>query len=316
MARKKLRKSLRSNGDEWIRGGKPLARREVRDCLLDVREDQTTRRGDKASRQSRLMKTLSSAQGHETKAPGSPRADKALEVLLKDHKRLARQKLALPRRVGGFGGLLAGQIRATIVPPFDYDIIIPSRLAGNDAILQATSDRRTGLMNLSAVTANERGRSGGSMYATVGIYFHPPGRGTLTVSAAPTYSYQWWTNSLSSGDFVRSFGQLGLTVYGVDVASQTVGENGTIEATASSEFFSWNETRSGEINLDFDSNVDAPVMSAQLNVNRNLVYLIFVDADVHVDGEGWPGSVAGSKLSVAVPYITYNFMAEQVIQAI
>ena len=237
MARKKLRKSLRTNSDERIRGGKPLPRREVRDCLLDVREDQTTRRGHKASRQSRLMNTFSRAQGCETNAPGSPRTDKALDLLLKDHKRLARQKLARPRSVGDFGALLPGQIRATIVPPYDYDIIIPSRLAGNDAILQATSDRRTGLMDLSAVTANERGRSGGSMYTTVGIYFHPPGRGTLTVSAAPTYSNQWWTNSLSSGDFVQSFGQLGLTVYGVDVASQTVGENGTIEQRPAANFF-------------------------------------------------------------------------------
>ena len=169
-------------------------------------------------------------------------------------------------------------------------------------------------MRLSAVTANERARSGGSLYATVGIYFHPPGRGTLTVSAAPIYSYLWWTNSLTSGDFVRSFGQVALTVYGINVAGLNAGELGTIEATAGTSFYLWDETRSGEINLDFDSNVQAPAMSAQLNVDRDLVYLIYVDADVHVDGEGWPGSLAGSRLTVSVPYITYNFMAEQVIQ--
>lgn len=313
MARKKLRKSLRTNSAERIRGGKPLPRREVHECLTGVREDQTGHRGETATRQSRLMKTLNKAQGGTSNVSASPRVEKALEALLKDHQRLARKKLALPRHVRDFDALVPGQIRATIVPPYDYDNVIPSRLAGNDAILQATSDRRTGSMSLSAVTPNERGRSGGSMYTTVGIYFHPPGRGTLTVSAAPTYSYQWWTNSLRSDNFVRSFGQLGLTVYGVDVANQTVGESGTIEATAATEFYSWNGTRSGEINIGFDSNVDAPVMSAQLNVNRNLIYLIFVDADVHVDGEGWPGSVAGSKLSVAVPYITYDFAAEQVL---
>jgi hypothetical protein len=314
MARKKLRKSLRTNSDEWIRGGKPLAVREVKECLTDAREIDATQRAKRAQRQSRLMKSHSRALGGKARSKADATTDRALESLLRDHERLARQRLPLASNVGGFDGLLPGQIRATIVPPYDYDIVIPTRLAGNDADLDATSDRRTGSMSLSAVTANERGRSGGSMYTTVGIYFHPPGRGTLTVSAAPIFSYLWWTNSLTSADFVRSFGQLAITVYGVDVAGQTVGENGTIEATAGAEFFSWDETRSGEINLDFDSNVQAPVMSATLNVNRNLVYLLFVSADVHVDGEGWPGSLSGSRLNVSVPYITYNYVAEQVIQ--
>lgn len=314
MARKKLRKSLRTNSDEWIRGGKPLAVREVKECLADVREMDIDQRAKRAQRQARMMKGHRRALGGKAKTKADAAADRALESLLRDHDRLARQRLPLARNVGGFDGLLPGQIRATIVPPYDYDIVIPTRLAGNDADLDATSDRRTGSMTLSAVTANERGRSGGSMYTTVGIYFHPPGRGTLTISAAPIYSYLWWTNSLTSADFVRSFGQLAITAYGVDVAGQTVGENGTIVTTAGAEFYSWDETRSGEVNLDFDSNVQAPVMSATLNVNRNLVYLLFVAADVHVDGEGWPGSLAGSRLSVSVPYITYNFVAEQVIQ--
>ncbi len=313
MASKKKRKSLRADSAEWIRGGKPVAAREVRDCLINVRDAEASQRRKLSTQQARLMNQFRRAQGGTEKPPTGPKVDKALSSLLTEHKRLAKQKLAIPRRIGGFDALLPGQIRATVVPPFDYDIVIPSRLAGNDAILEATSTRQTGAMSLSAVTPIERGRSGGSMYTTVGIYFHPPGRGTLTVSAAPVYSYQWWTNSLTPDDYVRSFGQVGLTVYGVDVASQTVGETGTINATAAAEFFSWDETRRDEINLDFDSNIQAPIMSTSLNVNRSLVYLIFVDADVHVDGEGWPGSLAGSKLTVTVPYITYSFLAEQVV---
>jgi hypothetical protein len=168
-------------------------------------------------------------------------------------------------------------------------------------------------MNLSAITATEPGFNGGSMYTTVGVYFHPPGRGVLTFSAAPTYSFQWWTNSLGSTDPVRSFGQLALTVYGVDVASQTIGETGTILATAGNEFFSWDESRSSEIHLDFGFDVQTAALSAQLNVNRSLVYLLFVDANVHVEGVGWPGSLAGAKLSVTVPYLKYDFRTEQVV---
>jgi len=100
----------------------------------------------------------------------------------------------------------------------------------------------------------------------------------------------------------------------VDVAGATTGGTGNIQATAGNEFFSWDETESGQVHLDFGANVQAPVLSAQLRVSRRLVYLLFVDADVHVEGVGWPGSLAGAKLRVTVPYLTYDFRMEQVIQ--
>ena len=98
------------------------------------------------------------------------------------------------------------------------------------------------------------------------------------------------------------FGHLGLTVYGVDVAAQTIGETGTIVSTAANTFFSWDETQTDQVHFDFDFDVQAPVLSTQLDVNHTLVYLLFVDADVHVEGVGWPGSLAGAKLSVSIPY--------------
>ena len=56
------------------------------------------------------------------------------------------------------------------------------------------------------------------------------------------------------------------------------------------------------MNLDFGFDVQTAVLSTELNVDRNLVYLLFVDADVHVEGAGWPGSLADAKLSVGVPF--------------
>jgi len=83
-------------------------------------------------------------------------------------------------------------------------------------------------MSVSAITATEPGFNGGSMYTTVGIYFHPVATGTLTVRATPKYSFEWWTNSIPPSSLVRSTGSGNLNIYGVDVASQTTGAVNTI----------------------------------------------------------------------------------------
>jgi hypothetical protein len=268
------------------------------------------------STERQMAKFLGQARASARPGAVSPEAGRAQESLLEKHKRLAKQKIAAPKVLGGLGGVLPGQITVTVVPPFDYDVIIPTVLAGPEPTLEGTSNKNTGQMSLSAITATQRGFNGGSMYTTVGVYFHPLSNGTLTLRAAPTYSFQWWTNSLDATDLVRSFGHLGLTVYGVDVAAQTIGETGTIVSTAANTFFSWDETQTDQVHFDFDFDVQAPVLSTQLDVSHSLVYLLFVDADVHVEGVGWPGSLAGAKLSVSVPYLTYDFRMEQVIQPV
>ena len=319
MAKKKRnKKSKREEGrervDRMLRGGDPVPLKLVERSVAEIAQQRSAQFEKQSVAAQRMNRYFGAAQDLALPDNCDPRVEKAQAALLKTHERLARQRLAAPNIAGDFSGMLPGQIRATIVPPFDYDIIVPSKLGGADPDLEATSDRRTGKMKLSAVSTRDRVLHGGGMYTTVGVYFHPPSRGKLTVYAAPKFSYQWWTNSLRSTDIVRSFGQLALTVYGIDVASDSIGETGTIDATAANEFFSWDENKSGQINLDFDANVQAPVLSAELNVNRTLVYMLFVSANVHVYGAGWPGSLAGSKLSVTVPYITYDFRMEQVIQ--
>lgn len=312
--KKSKREQEKERVDRILRGGNPVPRKLVERSVAEIAQQRAAQFEKQSTAAQRMNRYFAAAQDLAPPDHCDPRVEKAQATLLKNHERLARKRLAAPNIAGDFSGMLPGQIRATIVPPFDYDIVIPSRLGGADADLEATSNRQTGKMRLSAVSTRERVLHGGSMYTTVGIYFHPPSRGRLTVYAAPKFSYQWWTNSLRSTDIVRSFGQLALTVYGIDVASDSIGETGTIDATAGNEFFSWDETQSGQINLDFDANVQAPVLSAELNVNRTLVYMLFVSANVHVYGAGWPGSLAGSQMTVTVPYISYDFRMEQVIQ--
>src|SRR6185369_11906693 len=197
------------------------------------------------------------ARGRFEIDPRHPAQAESLEGMLALHQKLAKQKLVAPKVPGGLGGLLPGQIVVTTVPPFDYSVIIPTTLAGNAPALEGASDKNTGMMSASAISASQKGFNGGSMYTTVGVYFHPFGPGTLTVHATPRYSFQWWTNSIGANSLVRSFGSGGLTVYGVDVASQTTGGVGTIVSTAGQSFGLWDENQADQVRFDFGFDLQA-----------------------------------------------------------
>ena len=81
----------------------------------------------------------------------------------------------------------------------------------------------------------------------MGIYFHPMTSGTLTISSAPTYSFEWLTNSLNTS-YVGSSGAVGLTIYGLTDLFQ-------IGGTAGSNYVSWQEYTTGQINLGYGFNV-------------------------------------------------------------
>lgn len=307
MPSKNKRTSLQGDTLQILRGGKAVPKDLVQRCIADLQQKRTKLLDKRNATERQMAKYLGQAQGSVKPDTG------AMDGLLGIHQKLAKQKLAAPRVHGGLGGILPGRITVNVAPPFDYDIVIPTVLAGNDAIREASADRNTGKMSVSAITSSKKGFGGGSMYTTVGVYFHPLGPGTLTFHATPTYSFQWWTNSIRPTALVRSFGSGGLTIYGVDVASQTTGAVGTIVSTAGKQFKLWDETQTDQVRLDFGFDIQAPT-SVQIDVNHNLVYLLFVDAEAHVQGVGWPGSLAGAKMSVTVASITYDFQVQQVFQ--
>jgi len=311
---KSKRNTSEADAARILRGGKAVPNELVRRCLADLQSRRQAGLEQRKATEMKMAKLFGQARGQFETDPRHPAQADSLQGLLALHQKLAKQKLAAPKVPGGLGGLLPGQIVVTTVPPYDYSVVIPATLAGNNPILEGASDKNTGMMSASAITASQKGFNGGSMYTTVGVYFHPFGPGTLTVHATPKYSFQWWTNSIGANSLVRSFGSGGLTVYGVDVASQTTGGVGTIVSTAGQTFGLWDENQTDQVRFDFGFDLQAPV-SVQLDVNHDLVYLIFVEADVHVEGIGWPGSLAGAKLSVTVPSLTYDFRMQQVLQA-
>ena len=301
---------LESHLLELIRGGKAVPENVVQAHLAGAQK----KRQSEFERASRTRQKMAKHLGRIQKAcppdADDPKTKKALDGLLGMHQKLGAQSLAAPKVLAVPGGLLAGGITATVAPPFDYDIILPGTTTG-EATATGSSNKNLGEMSASCITSDQPGFNMTGMYTTTGIYFHPMTSGTLTISACPTYSFQWWTNSLRPSDAVNSFGVVGLTVYGVDLASQTTGGVGNIKTTAGQDFYRWDESNAGQIDLDFGFNLQTP-LSVQLDVNRNLVYLIFVDISVAVHGLGWPGSVAGAMISATVPSITYNYKMREV----
>ena len=312
MPSKKKPSSQQSNISQILRGGKAVPKDLVSRCLGDLQQKRSKESGQRIATERRMSKYLDGAQGAPRPDPKDPKTSQSLDGLLSIHQKLAKQKVLAPKVLGGLGGIFPGQITVTVVPPFDFDVVIPTSLAGNDAIREASSNRNTGQMSASAITSSKKGFGGGSMFTTLGVYFHPLAAGTLTFHATPKFSFQWWTNSINN-TLVRSFGSGGLTIHGIDVAAESTGAVGTIVSTAGTTFKLWDENETNQVRLDFGFDISAP-SSVQIEVTPHLVYLLFVDAEAHVHGMGWPGSLAGAKMAVTVPSITYDFQAQQVFQ--
>jgi len=294
---------------------KPLPKDVLRTGFAELRDQKNDQLARKNSMLQKMAKSLGRAQGLSKPDLANPATARAVDDLLALHQKLASKKLQIPAVPGGLGGVLAGSISARATPPYDFDVSLDTILGeAGQPTLSSSVNKDTGQMSVSAISSTDRGFNGGSKYTTVGIYFHPTGPGTLTVTAMPVYSYQWWTNSLHPYSSVRSYGEVGLSIYGVDVANQTTGALNTIITVAGKVAFQWDQQQAGQVSFDFGSDLQTSV-SASAYVNHTLIYLLFIEAEAHVEGVGWPGSLAGSKLSVAVPSISYEFIAQPLLES-
>jgi hypothetical protein len=251
-------------------------------------------------------KLFGGLKGASTVAVNDPANKKALDRLLAWHKKVAAKKLAFPKVPVDVGGLIPGSISGTVVPPFDFADSIPALAANVSNPTLSVSASVNGRISASATSSQSPGFNAGSEYARVGIFFHPMTEGTLTISASPTYSFQWSTNSLNTS-IVTSSGDVGLTIYGMN-------EFAEILATAGDMYEWWQQDTTGQINFDFGFDVQKS-LSVSLNVTRALVYLCFVEVDAHVMGVGWPGSLATAMASATVPSISFGFTPQPVVMA-
>ncbi len=280
---------------DLLRGGKTLPKGLLEHRIADVERKTQARSRHRNGIDREMAKHWSQIQDGSKPDIHDSQTTEALDGLLGLHKKLGSRKLAGPRVPDEIGGLLPGSISARVTPPFDYAITIPTVINGNPVV--TASSNKNGQVNCSSVTVSH-GRNMGSAYAEVGIFFHPMTSGTLRLSASPAFSFQWWTNSLSSGAPVRSEAEGQLTIYGVD-------RNFIISGGGAATFKSWDECSAQQVRFDLGSISQSPV-SVQADVNNTLIYLLFVSVFAHVEGVGWPGSLAGAMMSVTVPSLTWQ----------
>lgn len=253
---------------------------------------------------------LADAQGRREPIPADPRSRKAQEGLLTIHGRLGKRKLAPPRVASVPGGISGGRIVVTVVPLYDFALTIKNPQSGSSfgpATVEAAASK-SGALSCSAISTRQR--SMGSAFAQMGIFFHPLSAGRLRVSAKPSFSFQWWTNSLAASE-VRSFGSANLVIHGLEQRPTEPGDFGIVSSVAT-PFKRWDETAAGEVRLDARFDRQSPV-AAEIAVSRSRIYLVTVTVSCAVLTVGWPGSLAGAMLSASVPSFTWEFEPEPVL---
>jgi hypothetical protein len=312
MPTKKKRLSRQDHVAKSLQGKAPPSN-IVKNALAVAHQRRQSELDKVAINQRQMTKHFEQVQTQPNIDTKDPSVARSLNRLLGQHEKYAKQKLVAPKVLQDVGALFPGHIAVNAVPPFDFDhVLFGSGTGSNIATREASANRLNGQINLSAITSSNKGFGGGSAYGVVGLYFHPFGAGHLTVRATPKFSFQWWTNSIRPTALVKSHGHISLVIYGVDAYADTTGEVGTIVSTASTLIHSWDEQETNQVRFDFQFDLEK-AGTVTMNVDHSLVYYLFIESQVGVHGVGWPGSLAGSKMSITVPSIAYDYHLHPVL---
>jgi len=293
-----MRKNRIDWRSEFLRHGDKVPQGLLRRRMTEARRALTARFAERRAIQRQAEKYWAEIQRPARAAAEDSRKVRAMDGLLGLHKKLAKRKLAAPRRGSQLGGIFGG-FSATFAPPFDYAYTLPFVEMGNTT-LTGSANRSTGQTSGSAVT-DFNAPCRGAMYTEMGIYFRPSSQGILRISARPAISLLWWTNSLHADSAVRSLGSAGL---GVWTQQGIMGPAGA--GAFAPSLTHWDHQETQQILLDLGTNPHEP-LSCQLQVDPSWWCILFFATDNHVEGLGWPGSLAGSMTSVTLPSITVEF---------
>lgn len=247
-------------------------------------------------------KLYSELKGGAPIAVDSAASRKTLDAILRLHRRAASQKLPMPKVTpalfpvsGGFSG--------TVFPPFFTDQVpyLDPKNVTNPKV--QCSANENGQISASVVTSEKPGFNHGKAFALVQVPLSSPGPGTFTVSATPTYSFEWSANWLDSY-YVLSRGQITLGIIG-----ETEGAAPEY-LTAQEDYVKWQS----------NSLAPAPQFGFQFGVQQSLSVSLYVNGPlfcncylvvcVEAAGIGWPGSLAVAMAWATVPSISYAFVEE------
>jgi hypothetical protein len=286
---------IQDNAFEFLRRGEKVPKAFLERRIAAV-ERQWTERASETEGINKKYATYWSQIQRATKAGKDPRDTLAIEGLLEIHKQLAKRKIAAPTPRIELGGIITARFGAVVTTPFDYAFKMFKTTVGSPA-MSGSADRAAAQVGGSVVT-DSAGRSAGYVYSEMGIYFRPKfGPAILRCSASPSCSYQWWTNSIQ-GSGVRSYGDGSFGIYDGTNPGSTVWQY--------TRFNTWFSDHADELHFDVAFDRIVPIsFQTQLHVSPFSEYSVFVATENSAfDQHGWPGSLAGSELSVMVPSIT------------
>jgi hypothetical protein len=171
-----------------------------------------------------FAKARRQAQVRALLAPSLNKLRQQLDVDAKTAKKLKalrpvgprkRPPLKIPKHTDR---IFSGSIGATIVPPYDVDWTWSQQQGGNDSP-QTSADANSGTMGIGNITVGATA----SASTALGIWLIAPlGTSTMTISAAPAFSWEWYVSDGWINVVVESFDQHS-GVFIADVVNQTFG---------------------------------------------------------------------------------------------
>jgi hypothetical protein len=190
-------------------------------------------------------------------------------------------------------------VGATVVPPYNWPWTWDA--TSGSPTVSATADEKAGTISLSTWT-DLNNSSSASAAGAVGIFFRPfTTNGILRLSSNPALNFDW--GDWCAFDGAHSDGWIGLFIGEFDLSGTEVSVPIDQQITLWSDDSWWQG-----VGFQQGSNSGFP-LSAQLNVDSNHFYEIWVWCGVDVSAAGWgtfSGSGAGADLSVSIPSITWE----------
>jgi hypothetical protein len=291
MRRKRRGTDRRGNALELLHGGETVPARLLRQRMVEIKQSLEAQFKEKGALQRDAAKYRSKLQPVPAFTGGDPQVARAVDGLRGISGRLARRKLIAPRVAREAPAILTGLLGVRVTPPYDYADAFDGIGFGSPE-LSALADKNSGQMSFTIV-ADDDAPSDGYAYAAMGIFLRPLfGPAILRAWANPAFAFSWWTNSISASAPAGSFALGGL---------QIIGETDSV----SQHLPLWHVNESQELSFDFGSNPGYPLV-VEMNVDVGQQYTLNVFCEGAVNASGWPGSLAGSNLSINVPSIVWE----------
>ena len=233
--------------------------------------------------------------------------DAAITGLRRVTERLAKRKLAAPRKVKllpdvwgsyslkftppyrGLGTSVAGQI---------------SSVTGNPTI-SATGVDNLGQLSCSVDTNFDK-PSGGTASNLMGVHFKPLfGDAKARISFDSEIAFSWYVNSIQN-KLATSRAQGLIQLFQFDSAFVQ-------PSLRRGAFIGWNEIAVNDLDFHFISET-GPTWFLEAPVSSSHFYFVVISLSCTASGAGWPGSLGGARAMVTVPSITVTVTANPVAQ--